>query len=81
MNLGGKVGVYTGTQTFTMNRVDEAIACVKTFKAKNGTGIEEINTEKVVSDHNAPIYNMNGVQVKNLKKGIYVKQGKKFVVK
>ena len=62
-------------------RVDEAIACVKTFKAKNGTGIEEINTEKVVSDHNAPIYNMNGVQVKNLKKGIYVKQGKKFVVK
>ena len=42
-----------------------------------------MNTGVVVSDHNAPIYNINGVQVNpnNLQKGIYVKQGKKFIVR
>ncbi len=83
MNLGGTIEVYTGIQTFTFNRVDQAVACVKTYKAKNGgTGISELPYNKVVSDHNAPIYNLNGVQVnpKSLKKGIYMKQGKKFIV-
>jgi len=47
------------------------------------TGIVELPYNKIVSDHNAPIYNLNGVQVdaKSLKKGVYVKQGKKFVVR
>ena len=81
MNLGGVIKVMKGTETFTFNRVDEAVVCVKTFKAKGGTGIETLPYNKVVSDHNAPIYNLNGVQVKTLKKGIYIKQGKKFVVK
>ena len=48
------------------------------------TGIQTIKTvnEKAV-DANAPIYNLNGVQVNPnaLQKGIYIKQGKKFIVR
>jgi hypothetical protein len=78
---GTNVQVLRGTETFSLYRIDTAIARIDVFKSTNGTGIVELPYNKVVSDHNAPIYNMNGVQVKNLKKGIYVKQGKKFVVK
>ena len=75
--------VYTGTTPFTVYRVDTSVARIYVLRAKNSTGINEIfnNDQKVISDHNAPIYNLNGVQVKSLQKGIYIKQGKKFVVK
>lgn len=76
------LSVIKGTATFQLYRIDTALARVRTFVAKNTDGIEEIPYNKIVSDHNAPIYNLNGVQVnaKSLKKGVYVKQGKKFVV-
>lgn len=82
-NLGGLVEVYKGTETFNLYRVDTAITRIETYKALNSTGIESINYDKVVSNHNAPIYNLNGVQVNPnaLTKGIYIKQGKKFVVR
>ena len=88
MNLGtavhrsGAFSVYRGTETFTLYRIDAAITRIDIFKA-TAAGIEEINTGAVVSDHNAPIYNLNGVQVnpKSLTKGVYVKQGKKFIVR
>lgn len=82
-DMGGTKEVYTGLQTFQLYRIDTAISRVTVLTPKNGTGIEETNYNKVVSDQNAPIYNLNGVQMnsKNLTKGIYVKQGKKFVVK
>ena len=81
MHLGGVSEVYTGTETFNLYRIDTAISRVVVLSAKNGTGIEELPYNKVVSDHNAPIYNLNGVRVDGaLKKGIYIKQGKKFIV-
>ena len=82
-DLGGYAEVYTGLQTFQLYRIDTAISRVTVLTPKNATGIETINYNKVVSDQNAPIYNLNGVQVdsKNLTKGIYIKQGKKFVVR
>jgi hypothetical protein len=82
-DLGGYAEVYTGLQTFQLYRIDTAISRVTVLTPKNTTGIETINYNKVVSDQNAPIYNLNGVQVdsKNLTKGIYIKQGKKFVVR
>lgn len=77
--------VYTGTTPFTVYRVDTSVARIYVLREKGTDGIDEIfNGEQVViSDHNAPIYNLNGVQVsaKNLKSGIYVKQGKKFIVR
>ena len=82
-DLGAAKEVYTGLQTFQLYRIDTALTRVTVLTPKNGTGIETINYNKIVSDQNAPVYNLNGVQMKPnaLQKGIYIKQGKKFVVK
>jgi len=78
----GQSLVLKGTDIFGLYRIDTAIARIEIYKSTNTEGIVELPYNKVVSDHNAPIYNLNGVQVnaKSLKKGVYVKQGKKFVV-
>lgn len=83
MHLGTANSTCKGTETFTLNRVDAALNRVLVLTPKNGTGIDNLNYNKVVSDSQAPIYNLNGVQMNPnaLTKGIYVKQGKKFVVK
>ena len=47
------------------------------------TGIEELEAENA-NNNDAPVYNLNGVRMQNadnLPKGIYIKGGKKFVVK
>ena len=82
-DLGAAKEVYTGLQTFQLYRIDTALTRVTVLTPKNGTGIETINYNKIVSDQNAPVYNLNGVQMNPnaLQKGIYIKQGKKFVVK
>ncbi len=82
-HIGGVVSTVKGTETFQLYRIDTAINRILVLSAKNSTGIDNMNYNKVVSDHNAPVYNLNGVQVNPnaLTKGIYVKQGKKFVVK
>ncbi len=79
----GQALVLKGTDIFGLYRIDTALSRIDIFKAQNvSEGIQEIrNAEQItISDHNAPIYNLNGMQVKNLKKGLYIKQGKKFVV-
>ena len=80
---GTNVQVLRGTETYSLYRIDTAIARVDVFKAAGADGIKALPYNQIVSDHNAPIFNLNGVQVnaKSLKKGVYVKQGKKFVVK
>ena len=79
---GTNVQVKRGLETFDLYRIDTAISRIDVFKAVGGAGIETLPYNQVVSDHNAPVYNLNGVQVKGaLGKGIYIKQGKKFVVK
>ncbi len=85
MNLGDgtNVQVLKGTETFSLYRIDTAISRIDVFKAVvNPEGIYEMG-DVVVSDHNAPVYNLNGVQVNanTLQKGIYIKQGKKFIIK
>ena len=44
------------------------------------TGIENLFSAEEVED-NAPVYNLQGAQVKVTKKGMYIKNGKKFIVK
>ena len=41
------------------------------------TGIESVKANSF--DTNAPIYNINGMQVKSATKGVYIQNGKKFV--
>ena len=80
---GTNVQVLRGTETLSLYRIDTAIARIDVFKAQGQSGIQTLPYNQIVSDYNAPIYNLNGVQMnaKSLKKGVYVKQGKKFVVK
>ena len=77
------VRVLRGTETFDLYRIDTAISAIEIYKSAGADGIKALPYNQIVSDHNAPIFNLNGVQVnaKSLKKGVYVKQGKKFVVK
>lgn len=82
-NLGdAKEIISSGLETFQLYRVQDAITRVQVL-SPGTSGIKEIIPGQVVSDHNAPIYNLNGVQVnaKSLKPGVYVKQGKKFIVR
>lgn len=49
-----------------------------TIKVSVGaTGIENISVVK----ENTPVYNLAGQQINNLQKGVYVRNGKKFIVK
>ena len=79
---GTNVNVLRGTETYSLYRIDTAISRIDIFKAVGESGIETLRYNEIVSDHNAPIYNLNGIQVNpnTLKKGVYVKQGKKFIV-
>lgn len=49
------------------------------FPSEGTTGVENIKNN--VETKNAPIYNLNGQRVINPTKGIYIKNGKKFIVK
>ena len=77
---GTNVQVLRGTDVFSLYRIDTAIARIDVFKSTGESGIQEVG-KAIVSDANAPIYNLNGERVSTLKKGVYVKQGKKFIVK
>ena len=77
--------IRSGIKPIGLYRISDAIGRIDVYSPKNGTGINEIFNadQKVISDHNAPIYNLNGVRVNGnaLQKGIYIMNGKKFVVK
>ena len=77
---GTNVQVLRGTDVFSLYRIQDAIARVEVYKSTGESGIQEVG-KAIVSDANAPIYNLNGERVSVLKKGVYVKQGKKFIVK
>ena len=80
-NIGGYAEVYKGTETFQLYRIDTAISRVTVLTPKGGTSIQTVGMQ-TVSDKNAPVYNLNGVRISGaLKKGVYIKQGKKFIVK
>ncbi len=77
--------VKTDVTTYTLYRLDTAIHSARIFTYKGftpHTGIEAVKTVAPAVDANAPIYNLNGVRVANAaQKGIYIQNGKKFVVK
>ena len=45
------------------------------------TGIENLFGEEAAAEDNAPVYNLQGARVNGAQKGIYIKNGKKFIVK
>ena len=73
----------TDDTTYSLYRFDTAIHSARIFAYKGfkpATGIAIQNVNDVRQD--APIYNINGVRVQSAnQKGIYIQNGKKFVVK
>jgi hypothetical protein len=73
----------TDDTTYSLYRFDTAIHSARVFTYKGFTptsGIEAIQNVKNTTD--APIYTIGGVRVaKAAQKGIYIQNGKKFVVK
>lgn len=80
--------VKTDVTTYTLYRFDTAINRARVFTYKGfvpgsaATGISDVTVNKVLSA-DAPIYNLSGVRVdkNSLTKGLYIQNGKKFVVK
>ena len=85
-------GKYTGTNIpagtlYAYAAEDEAGAPRINWFDENGnmedapadvTGIETVATDK---EQNGVLYNMQGIRVNNAQKGLYIKNGKKFIVK
>ena len=86
MNGTSGVGFYKATAAkFTVGAntayLPESAAASRMFigfdDEEEVTGIRELNS----SANKGAIYNMNGVRVEKAKKGLYIQNGKKFVVK
>ncbi len=76
--------VLKGDKAFSLYRVSDAIAKVTVYSAVTGpTAIKQAVSEVVKNNPNAPVYNLNGQRVNknNLPKGVYIQNGKKFIVK
>ena len=75
--------VVKGTENVDLYRISDCIARLQVFSPVNGgTGIANVNVENK-KNADAPIYTISGMRVNknNLQKGIYIQNGKKFVVK
>lgn len=78
---GGVTTVLSGTETFPILRISDCLTGVKVLRPV-GT-IDGINTVSTTVDNvNAPVYNLAGARVNanNLPAGVYIKNGKKFIV-
>lgn len=78
---------YLNLYPHTWEQIKEDLNPNNNVKLKFGhnTGNEDLNSINLfndkVDDADLPIYNLQGVQVKNPKKGIYIRGGKKYLVK
>ena len=76
------ISVVSGTTEISLYRISDVIARLQVFSPVGETdGIANVNAaDKTNAD--APIYNLSGMRVNknNLQKGIYIQNGKKFVV-
>lgn len=76
------ISVVSGTTEISLYRISDVIARLQVFSpVGDASGIANVNAaDKANAD--APIYNLSGMRVNknNLQKGIYIQNGKKFVV-
>lgn len=74
--------IYAGNVDIDLYRISDCIARLQVFSPTDETGIVNVNMEKA-EDPDAPVYNLKGMRVNKggLSKGVYIQNGKKFVVK
>lgn len=80
----GTLDATTGTYSiaYGLYRIQTALVYVKIFSVKGTTGIQNVAAEKIAEDENAPYYTIGGMKVsKPTQRGIYIHNGKKYVVK
>ena len=78
--VGGQGTAYDASHTdYTYARIDGGTAAPGYFTEKSGTGTRGLNADS--NADNAPVYDLSGRRVQVPTKGIYVKNGKKFVNK
>ena len=87
----GNVGFYWGAENGVAFEMTKPSTAYLTVPQSMGVQSFALNLEEdvttgiatVVTDENAPIYNLQGIRMngKNLPKGIYIQGGKKFMVK
>ena len=78
--IENRIDGYQAGVPVSINRVSDAIGRIDIYSAVGASGISTVNNK--VYTASAPVYNLNGVRISGaLKKGVYIKQGKKFVVK
>lgn len=77
------VTVLKGNEGFQLYRYDTVITKIEIFSPKDGDSAVNTITADKAADSNAPIYNLKGIRMdkSNLQKGLYIQNGKKFVVK
>lgn len=68
-----------GTRSFFQAKTSNARSLTLAFDDGTTTGISE--ELRVNSEEFAPVYNLNGQRVENTSKGLYIKNGKKVVIK
>lgn len=75
--------VIKGNGSFNLYRYDTVITRIEIMSAKAGSPISDLRVD--LEDPNAPIYNLQGILMdcskESLPKGIYLQNGKKFLVK
>lgn len=80
---GALTDIVPANGTFNLYRIQDAISMIKIMSAKNGNPISDLRVD--LEDPNAPIYNLQGILMdcskESLPKGIYLQNGKKFLVK
>lgn len=91
INKDGIVGFYWGKENGAAFEMTKPSTAYLTVPQSMGVQSFALNLEEdvttgiatVVTDENAPIYNLQGIRMngKNLPKGIYIQDGKKFMVK
>ena len=84
---GNKVGQYkaylnlSNIQSTTTAKAGWIKMSLLTDGSDGSTGIREITTEEESATEDDVIYNLSGMRVTNPQKGIYIKNGKKYIIK
>ena len=68
---------YVGTKADDNTAGDDMMLHALKFFPNAETGIEAITA----TEDNAPVFNLEGLRIENAVKGIYIQNGKKYVVK
>ncbi|MBQ9651894.1 MAG: hypothetical protein IJV13_06775, partial [Prevotella sp.] len=72
-------GIYT--ITFTFNPETQAVNATAVKTGGGGEPVDGINSVSVFFDDDTPIYNLAGQRVITPRQGVFIKNGKKFIVK